>query len=114
MNWNQFEQGKTIGQIGSETGEILLEDEHKLGARITLEKVEMLSKRYFTITCGIYGWMMHTCFLANNKELAVKVYQEMRIELDRILELIPTVEEADDENMSKVSDEISKFVEEFS
>ena len=37
----------------------------------------------------------------------------MKGELDRILNLVPTIEKVSDDNMSCVTDEISKFVNEF-
>ena len=36
--WHAFEDGATIGQQGSESGEIARDEEHPLGARITLER----------------------------------------------------------------------------
>ena len=112
MNWNQFDEGKTIGRIGSENGEILFDEEHALGARITLEKVEMLSKRYFTVTCGIYGWFFHTYYVSSETK-ALNDYEEMKSDLDKILNIIPNVGEDNDDNMARVSDEISKFVDKF-
>jgi len=46
---------------GSEGGVIVRDEEHALGARITLETGCGIAP--YAITCGIYGWMMHTCFL---------------------------------------------------
>lgn len=43
---------------GSEGGIILLDEEYHQSCRITLEKCE----RYYAITCGIYGSMVHTVF----------------------------------------------------
>lgn len=42
-------------QTGSEGGLIISDEEYKDSCRITLEKCE----RYYAITCGIYGGMMH-------------------------------------------------------
>ena len=112
MSWYQFDNGKTIGQKGSEKGQILLDEEHEFGARITLEKVGSLFKKHFAITCGIYGWMIHTHFVST-KNKGFEAFQAMKSELDRILNLIPTEDEANDDNMSLVSDEISKFVDNF-
>ena len=42
----------------SEGGVILRELEHPDGARIALERGGAVSP--FAITCGIYGWMVHT------------------------------------------------------
>jgi len=48
MSWYRFDEGKTIN------GRTLLDEEHELGARITLEKVNSTPENYFEITCGIY------------------------------------------------------------
>jgi hypothetical protein len=58
MNWQPFEEGSTIGKIGNEGGEIIIDQEHIGGARLTLEQ-SCLRARY-AITCGIYGWMVHS------------------------------------------------------
>jgi len=43
-------------QTGSEGGLIIADEEYRDSCRITLEKCE----RYYAITCGVYGGMMHT------------------------------------------------------
>ena len=48
----------TIGTVGSENGDILSDEEYKDACRITLEKC----KKYYAITCGVYGVMVHTAF----------------------------------------------------
>lgn len=112
MSWHKFDKGKTIGQQGSEYGETLLDDEHQLGARITVEKIISRPGNYFAITCGIYGWFFHTHYVSP-EEQAVSDYEKMKCELDRILNLIPEVSDEDNEKMAKVSNEISKFTERF-
>lgn len=46
------------GASGSENGIILADEEYKNACRITLEKCE----KYYAITCGVYGAMVHTAF----------------------------------------------------
>jgi hypothetical protein len=58
FSWHSFENGGTLGQAGSEEGTILRDEEHPLGARISLERDCRVAP--FAITCGIYGWMLHT------------------------------------------------------
>ncbi|MCU0238912.1 MAG: hypothetical protein MUC29_05680 [Pyrinomonadaceae bacterium] len=108
MNWYLFDYGNTFGAKGSEGGIILKDEEHFLGSRITLEKCK---NACFPITCGIYGWFFHTRFLSEAE--ANQDYGQMKIELDRILNLIPLGSDSDDGKMAKVSEEISKFVERF-
>jgi hypothetical protein len=38
MSWQPFDNGATVGQRGSEDGVTLRDEEHDLGARITLER----------------------------------------------------------------------------
>lgn len=58
--WVFFEEGNTIGTIGSEGGVILIDIEHVKGARVSLEKD--CGSSPFAITIGIYGLMFHTHF----------------------------------------------------
>ena len=60
MSWQPFDDGKTIGQRGSEKGIIVGDEEHLEGARVTLEQDGEAAP--YAITCGIYGWMVHTRF----------------------------------------------------
>jgi len=105
MSWNAFDNGKTIGQRGSESGRIIRDEEHTDGARITLERDGQTAP--FAITCGIYGWMVHTRFFGAESE-AQSAFESMRPELTRILSTIPLT--ADPEVVSK---SISDFVERF-
>ena len=36
--WSGIDNGETIGKIGSESGEIVKDEEHSKGARLTIEK----------------------------------------------------------------------------
>lgn len=60
LDWSDFENGKTIGTKGSESGTIIHDIENSKGARITLEKE--CGNIPFAITIGIYGLMFHTHF----------------------------------------------------
>ncbi len=64
--WHQFENGDTIGTKGSENGEILIDEEHSDGARLTLEKNGDIAP--YTITSGVYGCFFHTTFLSSEEE----------------------------------------------
>jgi len=83
-DWNPFEDGATLHGTGSEGGEILRDDEHALGARITLERGGQTAP--FAITCGIYGWMMHTRFFGGETE-ADEEYDSMRAAMGALLTL---------------------------
>jgi hypothetical protein len=106
-DWYSFKEGESIGQIGSEGGKILCDEEHGDGARITLEHVR---NNRFTITCGIYGWMVHTRFFSS--EVAAQIgFDETKDELSKILALIPPEDEGDDGSLNAAKIAIADFVE---
>lgn len=109
--WYPFEGGRTIGTAGSESGIILADDEHDDGARITLERDGAIAP--FAITCGIYGWMMHTRWFSDEAE-ARRDYDAMRRALDAIARSIPLESDPDvDAQMHAVTVAIGQFVERF-
>jgi hypothetical protein len=89
-NWEPFagaqdkakEAGAEAGR-GSEGGHIFRDETHVLGARITLERECHVAP--YAITCGIYGWMFHTCFLGEEGK-AVERYEAMKALIGDLLE----------------------------
>lgn len=111
MAWERFEQGTTIGQRGSENGIIVRDDEYQQHARITLERDGRIAP--FAITCGIYGWMVHTCFFATQVQ-ADTAYDQMRDALATIVERVTRTSNLNaDENSEAVTTAIRQFVEQF-
>jgi hypothetical protein len=104
--WHVYEAGRTRGTRGSEGGTIVLDDEHSDGARITLER-DTLHNVPFAITCGIYGWLVHTRFFADEPG-AQAAYGEMKLALEHILHLI-----AGEAGPERVSEELDSFIERF-
>ena len=82
MEWAPIDGGETIGTEGSESGTIVRDDEHPLGARVTLERD--CAHAPFAVTCGIYGSMVHTTFAGDEAEAEAK-YEAMR---DRLSEML--------------------------
>ncbi|GEK07743.1 hypothetical protein [Schleiferilactobacillus harbinensis] len=76
MIWQAYESGEAIGKTGSEGGVILKDEEATDYVRITLERA-----RYFAITVGLYGVMVHTAFAANLEE-ATQKYNAMKDALE--------------------------------
>ena len=118
--WMPFRGGATLGQMGSEAGVILRDEEHVESARITLERPEPRKPfgqpvvRY-AITCGIYGWMVHTRFFAEEDD-AIRAYDEMKPELVKIAEALPEIEEDDPnvtEKVERASDTFQDFTARF-
>lgn len=60
--WIVFDEGKSIGQQGSEGGKIIRDEENTFGARVTLEDKGHTAP--FSITLGVYGLMFHTEFFS--------------------------------------------------
>lgn len=116
--WRNFENGETLGTRGSQDGHILLDDEHPLGARITIESETRSGCGTdsrpipFAITCGIYGLFFHTRFFSNEAE-ARSAFAEMKLELGRILALATSETASDEETRHAVFAAISTFVERF-
>ena len=108
VTWYPFDEDSTIGTLGSEKGTIICDEEHPDGARITLERDGFAP---FAITCGIYGWMVHTRFFSNQPE-AQQAYDEMKIELDKVLGLIPSPEDFEEKSHVAI-DAIGRFIERF-
>jgi hypothetical protein len=109
-NWHLFENGQTLGTQGTEHGRILQDEEHRDGARITLEQCNYPP---FAITCGIYGWMFHTTFAAEEQE-AKERFDTMKHGLEEILQLIPYEDDPELETkMQLVYPAIEQFVRRF-
>jgi hypothetical protein len=106
MVWYKFQDGMTVGRKGSENGIIVSDEEHPDGARITLERS---GRKDYTITCGIYGWMVHTRFFSNEVE-ARDAFEQMKDELTRIINLIPSVDEANETKLETASEAMVDFV----
>ena len=66
MTWHPFANGSSLGERGSEDGTIVLDEEHSDGARITLEQGGHVAP--WSITCGVYGSMVHTRFFVTHGE----------------------------------------------
>jgi hypothetical protein len=105
-SWHPIENGATIGHAGSEEGFIVRDEEHSLGARITLERAARIAP--FAITCGIYGWMMHTRFFATDAEADAQ-YDLMKTSLAELLEAAEQTAEIDG-SKQVMFDGIDKFV----
>jgi hypothetical protein len=109
--WQPFDNGATIGQRGSEDGVVLRDEEHDLGARITLER-DCSHGVPFAVTCGIYGWFFHTRFLGSEAEAE---FPAMLDELTAILDIVPRAgDPSAHAKMGAVSEAISGFVSRFS
>lgn len=72
---------------GSEGGIIIADEEYKNSCRITLEKCE----KFYAITCGVYGAMVHTAF--SDSENYQALYDDMKKELQEFIDTETTEKE---------------------
>jgi hypothetical protein len=103
-NWAAYDNGRSIGKVSTEGGVIMLDDEHDLGARITLKK----GSGYISISCHIYGWTDHTRFFGSLTE-AEREYAAMKTALSGVVGVIESAGAKD----IKVWEAISIFVRRF-
>jgi hypothetical protein len=111
MSWHIFDGGKSIGLAGSESGVIVRDEEHNDGARITLERDTKNAP--FAITCGIYGWMVHTRYFGLEPQAQAE-FDSMSTELSKIIATIPLKTAPDvHEKSQAVCESIAEFVRRF-
>jgi hypothetical protein len=106
-SWRHFENGGTLGQTGSEAGKVVRDEEHALGARISLERDCRVAP--FAVTCGIYGWMLHTRFFGSEEE-AESQYDAMKQALAALLEAAEMTS-ASDGGRQAVMEGVHRFIE---
>ncbi|WP_462151422.1 hypothetical protein [Pseudoalteromonas xiamenensis] len=91
--WNQTDNGETIGTIGSESGEIIKDEEYSKGARLTLEKGGDIAP--YSITSGVYGCFFHTTYLSTLEEGVNELYA-MKAEISEFFDTETTSDEEQD------------------
>jgi len=64
--WSKIEGENTIGTQGCEGGVIIKDEEHSLGARVTLEQGGDIAP--FSVTVGVYGSFFHTAYMGTAEE----------------------------------------------
>jgi hypothetical protein len=55
-NWRLYNRGRSIDATGSEGGTIVRDEEHPLGARMTIKQ----GKDYVSVSCNISGMSSYT------------------------------------------------------
>ena len=109
-NWYDYDEGYSIGTSGTDGGIIARDEEYNFAARMTIEEDGSFAP--FSITCTIYGLMSHTRFFSDEAK-ADEEFARMKVDLERILSLVPADGDADEDALDEISDEISEFVEKF-
>lgn len=82
--WIEFDNGKSIGSVGSESGIIVKDEEWEYSARITIEKDDQIAP--FSITLGIYGLAFHTNFYSTIDK-AKQDFKWYKFKIEEILKL---------------------------
>ena len=103
-NWFAYDDGRSVGQVSAEGGVILRDDEHKLGARITLKR----GSGYVSISCHIYGRTEHTRFFGAVSD-ADREFAPTRTALGNVINVIAKAGPQD----IKIWEAISEFVGRF-
>ncbi len=109
--WHRYREGKTLQTTGTENGNIIFDEENPDGARVTVEQGGRTAP--FSITCGIYGWMVHTCFFTTSQH-AKQAMVEIKQALEQILFIIPRYSvNPTREDIDRIDDSIAEFVSRF-
>jgi hypothetical protein len=109
--WVAYDEGDTLGEAGSEGGVILRDEEYRGSARITLERTGMFGGA--AVTCGLYGWMVHTRYFADHAE-AAREYELMQGELAALADAQPRETDPDrDARIDEVGEALGRFLDRF-
>src|SRR5688572_17224178 len=103
-NWLLYQEGATIGTQTPLGDDILMDEIHSDGARLTIKR----SSKYVSVSCSINKWIEHTRFF-NTVRDAKREYRVMKPVLVEITDLLKTP----DINQLKVWEAISNFVRRF-
>ena len=103
-SWLAYNAGRSIGSVGAEGGEILRDEEHEAGARVTLKR----GNSYVSVSANVYGWMDHTRFFGSVTE-AQREYTLMKSSLGHMVENILLAGKSD----LKMWEAIAEFVRRF-
>ena len=105
--WTDFDEGKSIGQTGSEGGIIIRDEENTFGARVTLEGKGNIAP--FSITLGIYGIMLHTGFLSD-LEQGQKCFDLYKKKIEIIINHYAVTEDERDKMWSERQNELMEEI----
>lgn len=91
--WNNFDNGQSIGTSGSENGIITADISHIFGARITTEKNGNIAP--YSLTIAFYGLMFHTEFCGNELE-SKEIMNSLKEKIEVVINHHGTLEESRD------------------
>jgi hypothetical protein len=117
-SWEPYRSGSTTGQRGSENGEIVVDDEYRDGVRITLEREAMGPPGWreraipFSITCGIYGRMVHTRIFSEEIQARTQL-DEMKKSLGILVDQLLDEESNGDDRDALSRSDLDEFVRQY-
>ncbi len=103
-NWFAYDDGHSIGRVSAEGGEVLRDEEHEAGARLTLKR----GSNYVSVSCSVYGWMDHTRFFSTVLE-AQREYLLMKPPLANMVENILAAGKSDLKMWEAIADFVRRF-----
>jgi hypothetical protein len=103
-SWFGYKDGRSIGSVGAEGGEILRDEEHEAGARVTLKR----GTSYVSVSCNVYGWMDHTRFFGSVAD-AQREYLLMKPPLANMVENILSAGKSDLKMWEAIADFVRRF-----
>lgn len=80
-DWKPFEDGSSLGWMGSQGGTIARDEELAGQVRLTYEVDE--SRSFHAITCSVAGWLLHHRFF-DNAEAATAAFEAMKPALEEL------------------------------
>jgi hypothetical protein len=87
------EAGRTLGEAGPASGRVLRDEEHDLGARLTLEEGAPLAP--YVITCVIEDGRFEHVFGTTESSTAAHIFISMKRDIEQILAAIAAADEQD-------------------
>jgi len=102
-NWLAYDNGRGNNNAGAEGGEILRDEKHIGGARVTLKHGSS-----YVISCSVYGWMDHTRFFSSAAD-AQREYLLMKSSLTNMVENISSAGGSDLKMWEAIADFVRRF-----
>jgi len=103
-NWQPYNHGRSIGMKGSEGSQIVRDEEHSLGARMTIKQ----GQGYVSVSCSIPGKIDHTRFFKGMKAAELE-YASMQKELAKVMNAVSTAKAADLNAWEAISSFVARF-----
>jgi hypothetical protein len=103
-SWFPFNQGKSIGMKSPEGGILVRDEEHPLGARITLKE----ASDYVSISCCISGRIDHSRFFTKLSD-AQGEFDVMKAELAKVAKVVASARASDIKGWEAIAAFVSKF-----